>query len=372
MNAPTITMEQVRTALERIRFAPVDPNERGAAYYFVGGIDALLTLMPDEPEEVAPPCIDKRTTRQKYADDAEALAAEIMSGKLSVAQAMTNVLTDHTDSPPAADPPLTIPPLPAGPGAAASAAREAPAAEAAAPPMAPAPAPPPVLAAEGNSSSPNDAAGASDDAQPPRRSRSDSIFPHLTEEQKAAFRLLWPNRTHSGRAIRERLNKMGGASVNNDARLYKIAKQLNLPARTLLWAEQDALAREAPGPVSLCADEAPPAPAPEVIEPAAPTFAAPENPAETSGTPAPTPALRPAWRRPEPPLPGPTEKVASIKFDPKSLDPLDNGLDEPRNVTTARGLLGDGYGVEYVARMTRLPASSVRAIVAEMEKAGTA
>lgn len=231
-----ITMEQVRTALERIRFAPVDPNERGAAYYFVGGIDALLTLMPDEPEEATPPRDDKRTVRQKYADDAEEMAARptptpeptspcciapapqqgacaicgsaigslepcvadvngtlacrpcwnnvfadavravtacvaanagpaptpppisapladegaraaIMSGKQSAAQAINDALGEPADSLPSADPPLTIPPMPTGPGAAPPGAKEAPAACSANP----APAPPPVLAAEGTS-----------------------------------------------------------------------------------------------------------------------------------------------------------------------------------------------------------------------------
>lgn len=68
------------------------------------------------------------------------------------------------------------------------------------------------------------------------------------------MRTMWPDRTISGRVMAQRLTEMGGCPVNNDARLYQLAKHLDLPRRTSLWEKQD-LETEVPRPASLSTED---------------------------------------------------------------------------------------------------------------------
>jgi hypothetical protein len=86
----------------------------------------------------------------------------------------------------------------------------------------------------------------------------------------------------------------------------------------------------------------------------------PERAAESAPPAKPRQLPSVALRRPDPPLPPPHKFEATDDYDPKQLDPLDNGLREPAAVTTARGLLREGYGEAYVVKLSRLPAHQVR------------
>ncbi|MBR0649537.1 hypothetical protein GXW78_07690 [Roseomonas terrae] len=154
-----------------------------------------------------------------------------------------------------------------------------------------------------------------------------------TDERLSLLRTLWVDPSCSVSEIFRRWNALPGKPLVTSNALYGHAKKLGLSTQrpvTMPTRSTDA-----------------PAVAPPQAEP----------------------RMKQAWRKPETPLPAPNAAEASRSFDPKSLDPEDNGLKESREVTTARGLLGEGYDESYVARLSRLSIDQVRKIAASLKAA---
>ena len=151
MNAITITAASLHAALAEVEAIG---RVQGTVAY-AGGLAALRALL--QPGEAAPAsAMDIEWMRERLRHHAvpRDAGADIGGTFHAPTLAQEEAQPAHADSLPGAAPPTNIPPLPAGLGGADPYAPGAPAAEAAAQPLAPAPAPPPVLAAEGISSLP--------------------------------------------------------------------------------------------------------------------------------------------------------------------------------------------------------------------------
>ncbi|GGJ13999.1 hypothetical protein [Neoroseomonas lacus] len=237
MNAITITAASLHRALTEVE---ATGRIQGTAAY-AGGIAALRALFGPNSAEPEPPI------RQMPIEWSALLQPTLPpfvpvqpQGHMSRGPAPTLAQEEaqpaHADSLPSADPPIDIPPLPAGPGNASDFALASPAAEAAAQPLAPAPAPPPVLATEGISPSPEA------DHAPPGKVREPALLHPMRE---AAFRAAWSDPTVTNAVIRARLNATPGREIKNDPALYRIAASLNLPKRSDLFTRAPGTA-EAP------------------------------------------------------------------------------------------------------------------------------
>ncbi|MBR0653380.1 hypothetical protein GXW78_27265 [Roseomonas terrae] len=413
MNAVTITAAGLRAALAGLRDRAADPDREQPADYLTGGIDLLVALLPEEDAPALPPSI-LDGTRAIIAPDADHTTTIVSLGERTVvtsgprttpassiaeqvaAAFATKAAEDDADP----DPPVPVlgrwalpdggyacatldDLLPDGPdftprqvvnledgkllwvvrhgeanvadhewvscGTEADAAAyctifrpsadttaeptaslaSAPAEEAPPTPESATPSPPPAAAtAEGATlieAGPDNAPGDAPAAELLPKSLADAAArsapaasSSATDERLSLLRTLWVDPSCSVSEIFRRWNALPGKPLVTSNALYGHAKKLGLSTQrpvTMPTRSTDA-----------------PAVAPPQAEP----------------------RMKQAWRKPETPLPAPNAAEASRSFDPKSLDPEDNGLKESREVTTARGLLGEGYDESYVARLSRL------------------